>query len=238
MASDKILWFEELSSTNKTAWEYIDKQSGFCVATGFQSSGRGQSGNSWTSEPNKNLLASYIFTLDIKPAECFAISMITSLAVVNLLNSYSCAAKIKWPNDIIVDNKKIAGILIENIVSGDKIEKSIIGIGLNLNQIEFAGLPSATSLKLELRNDFDIKTIASELQRYLISGFENNKEPSQELKKSYFELLFRKDKAIYRDNNSSFEGKIIDIDFDGALKIQKSDNCIKSYYFKEVQMLY
>jgi BirA family biotin operon repressor/biotin-[acetyl-CoA-carboxylase] ligase len=238
MASEKILWFEELSSTNKTAWQYIDKQSGFCIATGFQSSGRGQAGNSWASEPNKNLLASYIFSLDIKPAECFAISMITSLAVVSLLNSYNCTAKIKWPNDIIVDNKKIAGILIENIVSGNRVEKSIIGVGLNLNQTEFAGLPNATSLKLKLKTDLDIKTIASELQRYLIAWFEKNKKPSRELKESYFELLFKKDKSIYRDNNSTFEGKIVDIDFDGALKIQKSDNCTKSYYFKEVQMLY
>jgi len=238
MTSENFLWFEQLSSTNKTAWQYIDKQSGFCIATGFQSSGRGQAGNSWTSEPNKNLLASYIFSLDIKPAECFAISMITSLAVVSLLKSYGCTAEIKWPNDIIVDNKKIAGILIENIVSGDKVEKSIIGIGLNLNQTEFAGLPNATSLKFILKKEFDIQTVARELQHCLITEFENNKKPSQELKKSYFELLFRKDRAMYRDNNSTFEGKIIDIDFDGALKIQKSDNCTESYYFKEVQMLY
>ena len=65
--------------------------------------------------------------------------------------------------------------MIENIVSGNRVEKSIIGVGLNLNQTEFAGLPNATSLKLKLKTDLDIKTIASELQRYLIAGFEKTK---------------------------------------------------------------
>ncbi len=131
MASERYIWFENITSTNEYARGHLDKKSGFCIATGFQENGKGQSGNKWISEPNKNLLASYVLKTEIKPAESFAISMIASLALINLLNSFKCQAEIKWPNDIIANNKKIAGILIENIISGNKIENSIIGIGLN-----------------------------------------------------------------------------------------------------------
>jgi BirA family biotin operon repressor/biotin-[acetyl-CoA-carboxylase] ligase len=238
MGSEKILWLERTSSTNEVAKQYLSSQQGFCVATGFQESGRGQAGNTWVSEEGKNLLASYVFSTRITIAESFAISMIASLAVVRFLNSYGFDAQIKWPNDIIVKEKKIAGILIENIIMGDVVENTIVGIGINLNQSEFAGLPNATSLSLIANTEFEPESMAIELQRFLKISFEEYNEPVLELKENYVRLLFRKEGAVYNHGSKTFTAKIADVAFDGRLTLIGEDEKTDGFYFKQIEMVF
>ena len=113
---------------------------GTIVYTNYQSAGQGQSGNKWESEDGKNLLISIVlFPSFIKPADQFHISMTISLGICDFLKRYIPGCSIKWPNDIYVNNDKIAGILIENFILGNKIENTIAGIGLNINQDKFSG---------------------------------------------------------------------------------------------------
>ncbi len=236
MGEEKILWLEKTTSTNDIAKQYMHKQQGFCVAAGFQESGRGQAGNSWESDPESNLLASFIFSTRINATESFAISMIASLAVYRFILSYGCKAEIKWPNDIIAGNKKIAGILIENSIMGEIVDHTIIGVGVNLNQKEFAGVPNATSLGMLTNHYFEPESMALELQRFMLMAFEEFSEPTNLLREMYFSLLFRKEGATYVDSNSEFQAMITDVGFDGRLTLQKETGITESYYFKEVQM--
>ena len=137
----KLLFFENLPSTNSHAASLLrdNKVSeGAVIYTNYQSAGRGQGGNKWESEENKNLLISIVlFPSMISPADQFLLSMAVSLGICDFLDRYISAISIKWPNDIYVKNDKIAGILIENSIMGDHIENTIAGIGININQEKF-----------------------------------------------------------------------------------------------------
>lgn len=236
--SDMFTCIEHTTSTNEIAKHYLNSPSGFCITTKYQTQGRGQAGNSWVSEYNKNLLASYVLDTNIELDKSFAISMIASLAVLNLLNSHGLVAQIKWPNDIIIEDKKIAGILIENIISGEVAEKSIIGIGLNLNQREFPEVPQATSLSLLSHNDFDPKQIAKEMQQNLLLELNQYRTCLDKLKHNYYHRLYRRDIAAYNDGKTIFVAKIVDVAFDGRLTLHKENGNLASYYFKQIKMIF
>ena len=137
------------------------------IAAYEQTAGRGQRENIWLSEPGKNLTASIVLKHDgtilsrVSADNQFIISEMISKAVVGLLADYGVDARIKWPNDIYVGDKKICGILIEHTLRGSSIINSIIGVGLNVNQTEFdESLPNPTSLAAE-RNleNFDLNEL-------------------------------------------------------------------------------
>ncbi len=132
---------KEIGSTN-TYLQESDKDrllpEGTIVYCDIQRSGRGQRGNSWESEPFKNLTFSLLLRPEHIPANRqFLLSEIVSLATVDVLNRYATGFSIKWPNDIYWHDKKIAGILIENVLSGSTFSRAIIGMGLNINQKNF-----------------------------------------------------------------------------------------------------
>ena len=153
-----IIWLESTDSTNEEAGRRISDLDNLSVLSAVrQTEGRGQRGNSWSSNDGENLTFSIVlkygngegFIPEIRAADQFAISEAAALAVVDLLASYDIEAKIKWPNDIYVGNRKICGILIENAIRGSYIANSIIGIGLNVNQQTFdPSLPNPTSMLL------------------------------------------------------------------------------------------
>lgn len=149
----QIKWFENIDSTNLEAnrnLSFLEDLS--VIAAKNQTAGRGQRGNKWKSASSLNLT----FSVLIKPSNLlainqFAISQISSLAVLDYLSIYGVHAKIKWPNDIYVGDLKICGILIENKLHADKVSASVIGIGININQNFFENdIPNPTSLVLEL----------------------------------------------------------------------------------------
>ena len=163
----------ETDSTNNYARVLLrDKMpiEGTVVTTDNQTNGRGQRANLWVSEPNLNLTCSYI----LRPAflaakDQFLLSASVALSVFDVLSDELTdqSVKIKWPNDILVDEKKIAGILIENSLRGSNIDHSIVGIGMNVNQIQFTESLNATSLKSILNRDFPIEDVLSLLNSKL-----------------------------------------------------------------------
>ncbi len=140
---------------------------GTVILADTQTGGRGQAGTSWVSEPGLNLTFSVLLECGfLPPVRQFHLSMAVSLGIVEALGRLMHrmapaggedgnptrlpALAIKWPNDILLDRKKMGGILIENLLAGSRMKSSIVGIGLNINQEDFPGLPGATSLKLGL----------------------------------------------------------------------------------------
>ena len=133
-----LIHISETNSTNNYLQSLCSKQKVeelTVVVADFQTSGRGQRGNSWESDSGKNLLFSIvIFPEFLEARRQFLISQIISLAIKEELDTYTTDISIKWPNDIYWHDKKIAGILIENVLSGSTFSRAIIGMGLNINQ--------------------------------------------------------------------------------------------------------
>ena len=150
-----IMWFKSLDSTNEEARRHISDIDNLSVLSALeQTDGRGQRGNTWTSNAGENLMFSIVLKSPVLMAEDnFALNEIAALSVADFLSTYGIKAEIKWPNDIYVGEKKICGILIENSFRGKTISSSIIGIGLNINQRNFnVNLPNPTSMVLCLQN--------------------------------------------------------------------------------------
>ena len=195
-----------------------------------QLKGRGQMGTNWISEPGNNLT----FSVLVKSYVSLALyDTLTQLHVPDL--------KIKWPNDIMSGHSKICGILIENILSGQHIQASIVGIGLNVNQLTFNNLPNVSSLKLLLGRTMDLDELLLNIVVNLKSLLaEKGKLDKEELFKGYETALFRKDKpsTFKNQNDEMFMGFIKGVSSAGKLKILMEDDIMKEFSLKEVQLLY
>jgi len=148
----KIIALDKVESTNSYFSDLLKKSKspeGSIVSALYQSHGKGQGSNSWESEQGKNLLISLVlYPNDLPLDKHFLLSKAISLGLVDYMSAKTNHIKIKWPNDIYFKNKKLAGILIENVIKGNAITQSIVGIGLNLNQIVFTSdAPNPVSLK-------------------------------------------------------------------------------------------
>lgn len=207
------------------------------VITDHQTSGRGQRASVWESEKDKNLTFSIgVFDLDLPIQKQFSLHFITALAIVKTINENTLAkATIKWPNDIFVGDKKIAGILIENNLLKQEIYSSVIGIGLNVNQTFFE-TPHATSLALLTQQEHH----KDELLASLLESFEHylfRKEDSDSLEKLYLKNLYRiEEPHFFEDKNGKFDGVIKGIDSLGKLIVQKEGK-LQVYDFKEISYL-
>ena len=161
-----IIWLEEVKSTNEHIRSHIDELDNLSVVAAVcQFAGRGQGNHSWHSEPGKNLTFSMLVKQPaVTPRQQEQISQDVANCIISLLNSYGIQAWIKPPNDIWVEDKKICGILIEHSLRGNRISWTIIGIGLNVNQISFPeDLPNPTSMALEGAPNNDIKEVLHKL---------------------------------------------------------------------------
>ena len=155
---------------------------GTVVITDKQTSGKGQRLNSWLSEPKSNLICSYILHPAFLAAKNqFSLSAAVALSVSDVVAELLVdqTVQIKWPNDVLVNGKKVAGILIENMLRGSNIDCSIVGIGLNVNQTKFQDLPNATSLKLVSGVDYDIQEVLPELNAQLEKRYLQLREGKQ-----------------------------------------------------------
>jgi len=241
---NNILWLDTTDSTNSEMYRKISQlklDEFFTIATSFQTNGKGQGNNTWFSEAGKNLLASIlIYPQFLKTDHFFYLNKITSLAVVDTIKNFipDCNLFIKWPNDIYVDDYKIAGILIQNELATYKFSKSIIGIGLNVNQDYFPHeIPNPISLFLLNQRIYDI----SEILDYLIQSLKNwylklyNNEFLLIDNKYLAQLYAIKQTRLFCDkNNIVFKGIIENITFDGKIQINQNDN-LNEYDFKEVE---
>lgn len=233
-------------STNTAARELAaDGTTPIVVVSDNQTAGRGQRGNSWESEPGKNLTFSMVvFPRFMRPAAQFELSMLVSLGIVSALDTYIEGQwlSIKWPNDIYFGDRKIAGILIENSLGERSIERSIIGIGLNVNQTSFKSdapnpisLTHATGLTLDREKLLD--AVCNSIIDY-IDQYESDPEPD-ELAALYNNRLWRKDGEYHtwRDmaTGKDFRGVLLGVGLDGRISIADTEGTIRTFLFKEVQ---
>ena len=176
----KILHFDEINSTNVYLYDKISENndiSDTVVVADYQTAGRGMDKNRWESEPGKNLLFSIALNVNFLEAENqFKISQAVSVAIVETLQNIINSEKffIKWPNDIYFGDKKLAGMLIQNTVEGKMMGTTIIGIGLNVNQMEFSkDIPNPISLKMISGKDYELENLLNLLTNNVKSSVES-----------------------------------------------------------------
>ena len=238
-----IIRLSDVASTNDYALSLrFDKvfKEGLVIVAGYQIKGKGQRGNNWVSVKGKNILVSVVIEPRISIQEQFEISKIAGLSLVDCLLNLGLEAKIKWPNDILVGKKKIAGILIQNLISDNIITHSVIGIGLNVNQLVFDDFTlKATSLQLELDKDFILEEIQNKLLRSIEARVVAYRSAGVELLEAdYLQALFQKDKiAVFESQSQKFNGIIRGVS-DRGLLIIEIDNMVKEFGLKEVKMLF
>ena len=209
------------------------------VSTELQLKGRGQMGSKWVSDKGKNLTISILKKLEnFDVQNQFNLNCIVSLAIYDVLLEIKAPnLYVKWPNDILSVDKKICGILIENILKGRFIQATIIGIGLNVNQTNFGTLEKVSSLGLLLEQKLEphnlIEPIRSRLKFYFSIS-------SQELREKYHKILFRKDipSTFMNTKNEKFMGIIMGVDTEGKLIVEHKDGLQKKYGLKEIKLLY
>ncbi len=240
-----IIKLNAIDSTNNYLKKIILDEgiSDYTVVTAkFQTEGKGQLGTKWDSEDSKNLICSvYKKDINIKAQDQFVISALVSLALIKTLRKANLSnLHIKWPNDIMSDNKKICGILIENIVKENYIKDSVIGIGLNVNQTIFNNLPNATSIKNLLGTSYSKDEILNDLVKNIEFFFNELKKAStNSIFKTYEDALFRINVPSTFKNSKGdiFSGYIKGVTKLGKLKVMLEDNLIESYDLKEISML-
>ena len=241
MFTDNNIILEQAGSTNSYALELKSTavfKEGLVVTADFQTGGKGQRGKEWESSRGENLLLSAVIESNISIDNQFDLNILSSLALMDCLKSYDIDSQIKWPNDILVNKCKIAGILIQNLISKNRITHTVIGIGLNINQIEFTKFyPSATSIQKELGATINISDVKDSLLNALQLRLENYRLNS-DLKEEYLSNLFLRDKvATFESNNQKFMGIIRRVTKSGLLQIE-TENSLKEFNLQEVKMLF
>jgi len=211
---------------------------GLVIYTDFQSAGKGQPGNAWESSKGMNLLFSVMLhPIQVHMDELFLISQLVSVAIKNALDEYTTNITIKWPNDIYWNDKKLAGILIENSLQGNKIMSVVIGIGLNVNQKLFlSNAPNPVSLFLITGKRQNRKQLLQKIcQNIMGLYYEMDKE---KIRKKYAESLYRNIGFYsFEANKETFRAKIKEVQPDGMLELETEKGEQKSFYFKEVQFI-
>lgn len=213
------------------------------VVADHQTNGRGQMGTQWESQNGKNLIFSVFKDMSGQDvASHFYLSMAVSIAVFEALKAFHIRfVKIKWPNDILSQQQKLSGILIENVIKQNQIQSSIIGIGINVNQIIFDDLPNATSMQVLSGSHFDRDQVLQEVLKHLRFYFSLLDSKSYSvLKQEYEHNLFRKDKpSTFKDlDGNQFSGFIKGVSDSGHLKVLIEDDIMKLFELKEIQLLF
>lgn len=233
-------FIKQVHSTNEILWEMLRKEilpHGYVVFTDFQTKGKGQAGNFWESEKAKNLLFSQVFYPNKIPMDqIFLISQLVSVAIVCVLNSYTNGITVKWPNDIYWNEKKLAGILIENSLQGNKV-KSVIGIGLNVNQIMFrSDAPNPVSLRKITGKSVNRKGLIEKIRQAILLLYSDLN--AEAIRKEYVELLYRRNGYFnFGSGDEIFNARIITVHPDGQLELETRSGEQKFFFFKEVRFL-
>lgn len=238
----QLIYLPTCTSTNTVACVMLLKNEaieGCVVITDHQTQGRGQRGNLWEAEPDKNITLSLI----LKPVflsihQQFYLTISISLAVLDTIHCFvPDSVKIKWPNDILAENKKLAGILIENSISGYNLQHSVVGIGLNVNQKKFRH-PQATSLANVTNTTYNKISVSEKLMEHIEARYlqlKNNR--LDKLKFDYLQHLYcYQAPHLFLINKEQTQGIIVGIDETGRLAVQIKDT-LRYFNFKEITFL-
>ena len=262
MTDMTVNWLKETDSTNSDAHRHRHEASDFTVwAAQFQTAGRGQRGNSWESAVGENLTFSILFKPEnFLSTRQFELSQVVALGVVDYLATKGIEAKIKWPNDIYVEDRKICGILIENVLSGATLSVCISGVGVNMNRTVFrSDAPNPTSLLLELQRSGapsveplnDRKELVLLLQNIAALYLPLTQEVSALsdpvpvsfpalLEDRYLSVLYRLNELhSYVDLTTgvTFRGYIRGIEKNACLRIETEAGEIRTFAFKELKYI-
>lgn len=237
------LHFDKLSSTNEFAFKWLKYHrptEGTLISTDNQYAGKGQQAAKWISKPGKNLTCTYILYprfLGIK--EIYLLNKAVCLAVIQTIESFiTTRCFIKWPNDIYVGKRKVAGILIQNSIQSNQIAHSIIGIGINVFQEEFPEEIKATSISRYLDHSIRLEEVSHSLSKHLSINYQliNTHDPGIE---DFYDrkLLGKNSLLMYKEvlSDEQFEAKTIKVDSLGKIHLEVN-NKIRVYAFKEIEL--
>ena len=242
MSASKIIKVNATRSTNDRVKMLIKSkkiESGDIVVAKYQYAGRGHDTNKWYSSYGKNLLCSMLYRpLDVNVNQIFCINQVVSLAVLKTIRKFiKDKCFIKWPNDIMSVNKKISGILVENSLSLNHVNYSIIGVGINVNQVLFKKLPNAISLKKISNSDIIIQEVLNELienYKFYFSRINELKYINEEYNKN----IFGKDGCKFVVDGRIKHGKIISISNNGIVKLKLDSEGIQEFDPRKIRILY
>jgi BirA family transcriptional regulator, biotin operon repressor / biotin---[acetyl-CoA-carboxylase] ligase len=240
-----IIHLDSVDSTNIYAIDLLKNHvvdDGTVINTSFQSQGKGYIENHWESEKDKNLTFSIILYPEfIELKNQFILSKAISLGIVSFLNLYLDDVYIKWPNDIYISDKKIAGILIENFVMDNKYNKAIVGIGVNINQTVFISVaPNPVSLKNITGINYDVKESFQLLLKFIENNYNRIKtyDGISNTNREYIDRLYKYNVfADYEANTRRFKAKITGVDDFGKLMMIDEKNNSLVFGLKEVKFL-
>ena len=240
--SINLIKLDATSSTNdylKQLCQVVDLPDFTVVTSKYQTHGRGQHHAHWSSEEGKNLLCSVLIKHSpFKGLNIFLFNMMVSLSVYQTLKAFDIPGlKIKWPNDILSEGKKISGILIENSIKSAKEIRSVVGVGINVNQVDFTSISSeVTSMRRISEKEYEVDAVMQVLLDKLKDNFKIYCENKGDISLDYHNLLFRKDEiSLFSTNNAEvFEGKITHVDEDGRLVVAISNFGEKAFGVKEI----
>ena len=243
MSNFRIIKLNAITSTN----DYLKKRyksgkvlDGDLVWTENQTSGRGQLNKKWISEPFKSLTFSVYKQFNGLLMKPFKLNAVVCLGIIYALKKLSIPGlSIKWPNDILSENKKIGGILIENFFNKSKIKASVIGVGLNLNQEKFEKLPKATSLKIitgeKWASEIILNALIPLLEEYLFMfDFQDSSILDQ-----YQKILWRRNKTVIFDMDGKLhKGKLKGVDESGMIILQNQQKMISKFNNSQISIQY
>jgi BirA family biotin operon repressor/biotin-[acetyl-CoA-carboxylase] ligase len=242
----QIIKFDAIDSTSAFLRDMIDKTDvpdRTVVWALEQHSGKGQPGREWESEGGKNLTFSILCKFDsFNVKDNFMLNILISKAIYRVLKSYDIPElSVKWPNDIMSGNFKICGILIENQLRGNQLHRSIIGVGLNVNQESFNNLPFAASLYQLTGNYFELEPLLENLVLEISTGLPAKiGEVIADHLNSYQSMLYGLNASLRFKNietNEFFEGIIRGVNPSGLLEIEHNQGSYRSYNFRTIQLI-
>lgn len=242
----KIITLDETDSTNSYMQAHAcEMEHGDTVCARHQTSGRGQRGNSWESAPEMNVTMSmFLRPENLNAAKAFPLSEAVAVGVVDTLSKLLPAEMsdditVKWPNDIYVGDKKIAGILIENSLRGAMVRHSIIGVGLNLNQREFlSDAPNPVSVFQLTGKVWDVATVTEALVAGILASLHQMESDSAALHQLYMSRLWR-GKGVYpfvcAATGRCFEASVVGVATSGHITLcEHPSGQLTEYAFKEI----
>lgn len=235
---DKYYYIKTTPSTNSLSINNPNQNC--CIYTYNQSQGRGQIGRKWYCNPGKDLATSFFVNIgDLKVKDHFTLNIAVSLSIYDSLIAFvgKNGLSIKWPNDIYFQEKKLAGILIQNQIKGLFVFKTIIGIGINVNSLMFPSeLPNPTSIDLINNNGSQVSKLKllQKLAEHLKINLGQMTFDRKGLESRYKNILFGMNEMRYFEkDDQTFEAKIIDVSQEGKLLIDTAEG-IQSFSFREV----
>lgn len=241
-----VVTLKRVDSTNDYLKKELTKSTplpeGTVILAEEQYAGRGQVNNTWCSEPGKNLTFSLLLCPTfLNPEKQFLLNQSISIAINDtLVKIIGDGVKIKWPNDIFFKDCKLGGVLIENILRGNNLKYSVIGIGLNINQLDFnPDIKNVTSLKKILHQDYDILAVLADLCRSIEQRYLQLRAAKYSMiEQKYLECLYKLNEVhTFRIGEQELDGIISGVDKNGFLEVLFEGELLK-YNFKEIAFVY